>query len=56
MNNSDVTGHDTDSNHSQQGIWQTQEVTVESDDERDVERMMDRHYRQTVPVNLRADH
>ncbi|KAJ5161070.1 hypothetical protein N7492_006462 [Penicillium capsulatum] len=48
-----ATGHDTDSNHSQKGIWQTREVTVESDDEPDLEGAMGSQYKETIPVNLR---
>ena len=45
---------DSDSNHSQHGIWETREVTVESDDERDLEEAMNRQYRESVPANLRT--
>ncbi|KAL4949631.1 hypothetical protein BDW69DRAFT_173915, partial [Aspergillus filifer] len=41
---------DRESNNSQQGIWQTREVIVVSDDEKDVERGRD--MRNVVPMNL----
>ncbi|KAL4946433.1 hypothetical protein BDV06DRAFT_182541 [Aspergillus oleicola] len=41
---------DRRSNDSRQGIWQTREVIVESDDEKDVER---RDMRNIVPMSLR---
>lgn len=46
-------GYDAESNDSQQGIWRTREVRVESDDERD-DVIMDRNYREGVPENLRS--
>ncbi|KAJ6098360.1 hypothetical protein N7499_002734 [Penicillium canescens] len=45
---------DVDSNNSQQGIWQTQEVSVESDEETDLEGGQRRMYREVVPANLRS--
>ncbi|PKY08615.1 hypothetical protein P168DRAFT_314687 [Aspergillus campestris IBT 28561] len=49
-------GDDTDSLGSREGIWQTREVRVESDeDENDPDtRSLERRYRSTVPANLRT--
>ncbi|KAL4800799.1 hypothetical protein BDV19DRAFT_383820 [Aspergillus venezuelensis] len=44
---------DRGSNNSRQGIWQTREVIVESDDEKDVEGGRRRDMRNVVPMNLR---